>query len=197
MRDIFLGGILSNEPRGPRVISFILCGHSYCRGSQRMTPPMVNAVKCSESRINRKTKPHLQAFLNEIKTQSLRPRPWRGAADIQLEAKQEWTRSGPTPSNKCICVPMEKSAALVQKKKRENISKMDHPGSNQVKETGDTCCQAKHNAAVCLRTRTVKASARVSNQRTHQFCSPCGERGPHAQTGDNQSHVKNNVKLNK
>lgn len=74
---------------------------------------------------------------------------------------------------------------------------MDHPGSNQVKETGDTCCQAKHNGAVCLRTRTVKASARVSNQRTHQFCSPCGERGPRAQTGDNQSHVKNNVKLNK
>lgn len=70
MRNIFLGGILTNEPRGPRVISFILCGHGYCRGSQRMTPPMVNAVKCSESRINRKTKPHLQTFLNEIKTQA-------------------------------------------------------------------------------------------------------------------------------
>lgn len=83
-----------------------------------MTLPMVNAVKCSESRINRRTKPHLQTFLNEIKTQSLRPRPWRGAAAVELEAKQERTRWGPTPSDECICMPMEKSAALVQKKKK-------------------------------------------------------------------------------
>lgn len=70
-----------------------------------MTLPMVNAVKCSESRINRRTKPHLQTFLNEIKTQSFRPRPLRGAAAVQLEAKQNGLAGDQHPAtNVYVCL---------------------------------------------------------------------------------------------
>lgn len=103
---------------GPRVISLILCGYGYCRGSQGMTPWMVNAVNFSEGRINRKTKPHLQTFPNEVKTQSCGLKR-RRAADV---GSWKSNKNGPTPASPCIYVPYgtkKKYAALVQIKQKK------------------------------------------------------------------------------
>lgn len=138
MHNIFLGGIFTKRASGPRVISFILCGHGYCRGSQGMTPWMVNAVNFSEGRINRKTKPHLQTFPNEVKTQSRGLRR-RRAADVGAGSQ---TRTDPHPTVHVYMLPMEQTKKKCSFCARKRNSKMDHPGSNQLKETGDICCQA-------------------------------------------------------
>lgn len=118
MHNIFLGGIFTKRASGPRVISFIQCGHGYCRGSQGMTPWMVNAVNFSEGRINRKTKPHLQTFPNEVKTQSRGLRR-RRAADVGAGSQ---TRTDPHPTVHVYMLPMEqkKMQLLCKKKKFQN-----------------------------------------------------------------------------
>lgn len=115
---------------GPRMISFILCGHGYCRGSQRMTPWMVNAVNFSEGRINRKTKPHLQTFPNEVKTQSCGLRR-RRAADV---GSWKSNKNGPTPASACIHVAYgtkKKTAACAEKKFQNGPSRIQSAQGNR------------------------------------------------------------------
>lgn len=181
MHNIFLGGIFTKGASRPRMISFNLCGHGYCRGSQGMTPWMVNAVNFSEGRINRKTKPHLQTFPNEVKTQScgLRRQQTLGAGSL--------TRMDPHPPVHVYMLPLEpkKIAAFVQKKKKK--SKMDHLGSNQLKETGDTCCQAAQRD--CLSPSEDSGSVGTCVESTHALI--LHSMWLHTEKKvDNQSHVR-------
>lgn len=159
MHNIFLGGIFTKRASGPRVISFILCGHGYCRGSQGMTPWMVNAVNFSEGRINRKTKLHLQTFPNEVKTQSRGLRR-RRAADIGAGSQ---TRTDPHPTVHVAYGTKKKNAAFVQEKEIPKWTIQDPINSRKQ----ETYVVKQHNGTVCLPARTVEASARVSNQRKH------------------------------
>lgn len=129
-----------------------------------MTPWMVNAVNFSEGRINRKTKPHLQTFPNEVED----TKPWIETAESSRRWSWKPNKNGPTPDSACIYVAYgtkknKKNAAFVQEKEIPKRTIQDPINSRKQ----ETHVVKQHNGTVCLPARTVEASARVSNQRKH------------------------------